>query len=144
MEFSYWNANIDLTCEWARYETICQCIDDVIICDPAAEMCTTGLIYGVTGTSLPVDGYECSRDRFVGVYSNEQKPVSIEAGVLSCRDENADNACGALSSAMTLKKDESTDFIVTLGTVRNKASCFGSNKQRNCRKRPCSHKGKMG
>ncbi len=121
VEFSYWNANIDLTCEWARYEMLAEHKDGVIISDPAAEMCTTGLIYGVTGMSLPTDGFECSRDRFLGAYRNEQNPIALERGSLTDSEENADNLCGSLSSSFTLGAEEEKDFIVTLGTVRNKA-----------------------
>ena len=78
VEFSYFNASVDVTAEWARYEMLADCEDGVIICDSAVEVCPTGKMYGIMGTSLPVDGYDCYRDRFIGAYRSESNPIAVE------------------------------------------------------------------
>lgn len=124
MEFSYFNASVDVTAEWARYEMLCDCQDGIIICDSAVEVCPTGMMYGVMGTSLPVEGYDCYRDRFIGLYRSESNPLAVELGQSGNTHVGADQICGSLSSSVMLDTDAQVDFRYTVGIVdhRSKAA----------------------
>ncbi|MBE6957882.1 MAG: glycosyl transferase [Ruminococcaceae bacterium] len=117
IEFSHYSASIDVTCEWARYEMLAECVDDIIICDAAVEVCPTGIMYGIMGTNLPVDGYDCYRDRFIGAYRSESNPIVVEQGESLNTHVGADQICGSLSSSMELASGEQKDFIFTVGIV---------------------------
>lgn len=121
IEFSYFNASVDITQEWARYEMLGECIDDIIICDSAAEVCPTGKLYGIMGTSLDVDGFDCFRDKFIGAYRSESNPIVVEEGKCKNTNVGADQICGSLSSSIELDADEEKSFIYTIGVVSEKA-----------------------
>lgn len=121
IEFSYFNASVDVTAEWARYEMLAECVNGIIICDSAAEVCPTGKMYGIMGTNLPVDGYDCYRDRFIGAYRSESNPIVVEQGSSLNTHVGADQICGSLSSSVELAVNEEKDFIFTVGIVSDKA-----------------------
>lgn len=120
VEFSYFNASVDITAEWARYEMLADCENDIIICDSAVEVCPTGKMYGVMGTSLKVEGYDCYRDRFIGAYRSESNPVAVEQGSSLNTRVSADQICGSLSSYIELNNGEEKDFLYTVGVVSEK------------------------
>jgi len=65
------------------------------------------------GSSL--DGYDTSREAFIGPYRSYHNPLIVEAG--QCTNSNAygDNACGVLQTNFTLQPGESREILVMLG-----------------------------
>jgi cellobiose phosphorylase len=64
----------------------------------------------------PVKAYETVRERFIGLYRNENNPIGIELG-LSSQDTDFGNAVGALQVDLQLQPGESTDVIFSLGVI---------------------------
>ena len=64
----------------------------------------------------PVKAYETVRERFIGLYRNENNPLGIEKG-LSSQDTDFGNTIGALQVDIQLKPGESTDVIFSLGVI---------------------------
>lgn len=62
-------------------------------------------------------GYETVRERFIGLYRNENNPVALEQENLSCRDTDFGNVVNALKVDITLQPGESKDIIFTLGVI---------------------------
>jgi len=120
IEFSYFNASVDITQEWARYEMLADCEDGIIICDSAAEVNKTGKMYGIMGTNLEVEGYDCFRDQFIGAYRCESNPIVVEEGKSRNTHISADQICGSLSSSLTFDEGEEKSFIYTVGIVSEK------------------------
>lgn len=65
----------------------------------------------------PVVGYETVRERFLGLYRNENNPESIEKENLSCLDTDFGNVVSALKIDIELQPNESTDIIFSLGVI---------------------------
>ncbi len=62
-----------------------------------------------------IDGYDTSREAFIGPYRGYHNPQVVEQG--QCTNSNAygDNACGSLQTNLTLQPGESRDLLVLLG-----------------------------
>ena len=65
----------------------------------------------------PVVKYETLRERFLGLYRNENNPESIETGNLSCSDTDFGNTVGAVQIDIELEPGESKDVIFSLGVI---------------------------
>ncbi len=67
----------------------------------------------LVGASL--DGYDTSRDAFLGPYRSYHNPLVVEQG--QCTNSNAygDNACGSLQTNLVLQPGESRQVLVMLG-----------------------------
>ncbi len=63
----------------------------------------------------PLDGYDTSREAFIGPYGGYDNPRAIEQG--NCTNSNAygDNACGVVQTNLTLQPGESQELLVMLG-----------------------------
>lgn len=61
--------------------------------------------------------YETLRERFIGLYRNENNPEAIETGKLSSTDTDFGNAVGALQVDISLKPGEIRDVIFSLGVI---------------------------
>ncbi|HLP02208.1 MAG TPA: glycosyl hydrolase family 65 protein [Opitutaceae bacterium] len=62
-----------------------------------------------------VAGFDCEREKFLGVYRSYDRPEAVERGQLSNSEHFADNGCGAIQSDLTLGAGETADVIVLLG-----------------------------
>ncbi|CAG1770832.1 cellobiose phosphorylase [uncultured bacterium] len=71
----------------------------------------------IFGTSLPVSGYDCSLDTFIGKWRSEANPESIETGVMKNNDITAGDPVAALQSKITLKAGETLEFVVVMGVA---------------------------
>ncbi len=62
-----------------------------------------------------IDGYDTSRESFLGPYRGYHNPLVVEQG--ACTDSRAygDNACGSLQTNITLQPGESREILVLLG-----------------------------
>jgi N,N'-diacetylchitobiose phosphorylase len=71
---------------------------------------------GLVGAA--VTGYDTDREQFIGPYRTYANPIVVERG--SCTGSRAygDNACGTLSTRVTLAPGESREFAVVMGVGR--------------------------
>jgi len=65
----------------------------------------------------PVTGYETLRERFIGPFRNENNPLAVERGELSCSDTDFGNAVGGLQVDIDLAPSASLDIIFSLGVI---------------------------
>jgi len=62
-----------------------------------------------------IAGFDCEREKFLGVYRSYDRPEAVERGALGNHEHFSDNGCGAIQSDLQLAPGESTDVIVLLG-----------------------------
>lgn len=67
------------------------------------------------------DGYDCLRDKFIGLYRTEDNPIGVEKGSLSSSFEKGNNHCGSLMKNITLNPGEEIRFVFMLGEGRREA-----------------------
>ncbi len=63
----------------------------------------------------PLDGYDTSRDAFLGPYRSYHNPLAVDGGQCTNSDAYGDNACGSLQTNLTLQPGESREVLVMLG-----------------------------
>jgi N,N'-diacetylchitobiose phosphorylase len=63
----------------------------------------------------PLDGYDTSRDAFLGPYRGYHNPLVVEQGQCTNSNVYGDNACGSLQANLTLQPGESREVLVMLG-----------------------------
>ena len=61
------------------------------------------------------DGYDCLRDKFIGLYHTEDNPVAVEKGECSGSTELGNNHCGSLMKNITLQPGEEIRLVFMLG-----------------------------
>ena len=83
----------------------------------------------------PLDGYDTSREAFLGPYRGYHNPLVVEQGGCTGSQAYGGNACGSLQADLTLQPGESRDLLVMLGigdarsTGKQTAARFGSLEQ---------------
>ncbi len=70
-------------------------------------------------SSLPVQGFETSRERFLGAYRGWDRPVAVERGQMSGSIAHGWQPIGALQVALVLGPGESRDVTFVLGYTEN-------------------------
>lgn len=65
-----------------------------------------------------IAGFDCEREKFLGVYRSYDRPEAVERGACGNHEHYSDNGCGAIQSDLALAPGESTDVIVLLGIGR--------------------------
>lgn len=68
-------------------------------------------------TDLPIEGWDGSKDAFIGKWRSEENPTGVESGRLSDTDISAGDACAALQCDLILEPHETKSFVVLLGCV---------------------------
>jgi cellobiose phosphorylase len=63
----------------------------------------------------PLDGYDTSRDAFLGPYRGYHNPLVVESGQSTHSKAYGDNACGSVQTNLTLQPGESREVLVMLG-----------------------------
>jgi N,N'-diacetylchitobiose phosphorylase len=63
----------------------------------------------------PLEGYDTSREAFLGPYRSYHNPFAVEQGRCTNSDAYGDNACGSLQTDLTLQPGESRRMLVMLG-----------------------------
>ena len=61
------------------------------------------------------DGYDTTRDDFIGPYRSETNPAAVERGMCSSSQDLTGNHCGALHKRLTLAPGEEKRLIFMLG-----------------------------
>ena len=74
-----------------------------------ARHCWMGLV------GAPVDGYDTSREAFLGPYRGYHNPQVVENGRCTGSNAYGDNACGSLQTNLALQPGESREILVMLG-----------------------------
>ncbi len=68
-------------------------------------------------SNIPVSGYETVRERFIGLYRNENNPEAVELDRLSNQDTDFGNAIGALKFEIELQPGEKKEIVINLGII---------------------------
>ena len=63
----------------------------------------------------PLEGYDTSRDAFLGPYRSYHNPLAVEQGRCTNSDAYGDNACGSMQTDLILQPGESREILVMLG-----------------------------
>jgi N,N'-diacetylchitobiose phosphorylase len=69
----------------------------------------------LVGAGVSLDGYDTSRDAFLGPYRSYHNPLVVEQGRSTNSNAYGDNACGSLQTNLTLQPGESREVLVLLG-----------------------------
>jgi len=119
VEFSFHNIDIDnqnfqmsLYCAGSFME------NDAAICELHYEPDSFQFFAG----SFTPDGWEGTREAFIGPYRTERNPIGVETGVLTGSHENGGNPVGALQKKLVLRPGESARLLFYLGTGRGDAA----------------------
>lgn len=129
VEWSWYDAFFDILCDWPRMILQCGFDEGTILVDPVSEQSESGLLRSYLSTDLPVDGYDCSLNAFIGPYHSESNPLAVELGRCTNSHIRSDNAVGVLSSLLVLQPGETKVFHYTLGTAATREE----RKSRICR-----------
>ena len=65
--------------------------------------------------NTPVDGYDTSREAFIGPYRSYHNPLVVVQGACTNSNVYGDNACGSLQTNLELQPGESKELLVMLG-----------------------------
>lgn len=68
---------------------------------------------GLTGSEL--EGYDSSREAFLGAYRGYHNPQVVESGQCNNSSAYGDNACGSLATSLSLRPGETREILVLLG-----------------------------
>lgn len=68
------------------------------------------------------DGYDCLRDKFLGLYHTEDNPVAVINGQCSSSHELGNNHCGSLQKNITLMPGEEIRLVFMLGEGNKEAA----------------------
>lgn len=66
-------------------------------------------------SSFEPDGFDCLRDKFIGLYRTEDNPIAVEQGIMSSSYEKGGNHCGSLQKKLVLKPGEEVRLVFMLG-----------------------------
>lgn len=77
------------------------------------------------------DGFDCLRDKFIGLYHTEDNPVAVINGQCSGSYELGNNHCGSLQKNITLQPGEEVRVIFMLGEGRREAGLVAKEKYSN-------------
>jgi cellobiose phosphorylase len=69
----------------------------------------------MTLVGASVDGFDTSREAFIGPYRGYHNPLAVERGGCSGSRVYGDNACGSLQTSLLLQPGESREVLVMLG-----------------------------
>ncbi|ABX44201.1 GH36-type glycosyl hydrolase domain-containing protein [Lachnoclostridium phytofermentans] len=73
-----------------------------------------------TSTQTP-DGYDCLRDKFLGLYHTESDPIGVINGELSGSTELGNNHCGSLQHNFVIQPNETIRIVYMLGEGNHNA-----------------------
>ena len=113
IEFSFWDANIDLhNLDWGAYILRSAYQDGIIYTSTQFRPTTTFFT-----SNLPPIGYDTDRDEFIGRYHDLANPISVENGTPGNSLASKGNNIGSLCHDLTLEPGEETEIIFNLGVT---------------------------
>lgn len=71
--------------------------------------------YQYFASNFVPDGFDCLRDKFIGLYRTEDNPIAVETGQCSSSYEKGNNHCGSLHKKVILQPGEEVRLIYLLG-----------------------------
>lgn len=71
--------------------------------------------YQYFASNFEPDGFDCLRDKFIGLYHTEDNPVAVINGQCSGSFEKGNNHCGSLQKNIVLQPGEEIRFVFMLG-----------------------------
>lgn len=77
------------------------------------------------------DGFDCLRDKFIGLYHTEDNPIAVESGKCSGSFEKGNNHCGSLQKNIVLAPGEEKRIIFILGEGNREAGRKAREKYSN-------------
>ena len=77
------------------------------------------------------DGFDCLRDKFLGLYHTEDNPVAVENGQCSGSYELGNNHCGSLQKNLVLQPGEEVRVIFMLGEGKREVGLVAKEKYSN-------------
>lgn len=77
------------------------------------------------------DGFDCLRDKFLGLYHTEDNPIAVINGQCSGSYELGNNHCGSLQKNITLQPGEEVRVIFMLGEGKREAGLVAKEKYSN-------------
>ena len=80
-------------------------------------------------SSLPVSGWDGSKDQFIGRWRSEANPIAVERGRCFNSEITARDAIAALQMPVELEADEKKEFVLLLGIADKAKSRLQSEKQ---------------
>lgn len=118
LEFSFHSINIDnqnfqmsLYCAGSSYKD--GIIEEDLFYEPDG--------YQYFTANFEPDGFDCMRDKFLGMYHTEDNPVAVINGKCSGSLEKGGNHCGSLQKNIVLQPGEEKSFIFMLGEGNREA-----------------------
>ena len=118
LEFSFHSINIDnqnfqmsLYCAGSSYKD--GIIEEDLFYEPDG--------YQYFTANFEPDGFDCMRDKFLGMYHTEDNPVAVINGKCSGSFEKGGNHCGSLQKNIVLQPGEEKRFIFMLGEGNREA-----------------------
>ena len=118
LEFSFHSINIDnqnfqmsLYCAGSSYKD--GIIEEDLFYEPDG--------YQYFTANFEPDGFDCMRDKFLGMYHTEDNPIAVIKGKCSGSFEKGGNHCGSLQKNIVLQPGEEKRFIFMLGEGNREA-----------------------
>ena len=118
LEFSFHSINIDnqnfqmsLYCAGSSYKD--GIIEEDLFYEPDG--------YQYFTANFEPDGFDCMRDKFLGMYHTEDNPIAVINGKCSGSFEKGGNHCGSLQKNIVLQPGEEKRFIFMLGEGNREA-----------------------
>ncbi len=125
VEFSWNDAKYDMLCHWPCMAFKAGFDGRKILVDTVAEQLTGTPQLDYIATDLPVVGYDCSLEAFVGGYRDETSPAVLDTGVCTNSAMYSDNCVGVLCSEVRLLPGETKRFSYTLGATDSREAVDG-------------------
>jgi cellobiose phosphorylase len=69
-------------------------------------------------STLPVEGFDASKDQFIGAWHSEENPVAVEKGISFDSEITAGDAIASLRSSLELSPGGNAEFCIFLGVVK--------------------------
>lgn len=117
VEFSFHDAKWDMLAHWPCMALRCDFQENKIIVDTCAEQLAGTPLYDYIATDLPIIGYDCDPEHFVGLYRSESNPQVLDTGVCTNSNVWSNNCIGVLCSQLTLAAGETRSLRYTLGAT---------------------------
>ncbi len=135
-EFTFWSEPESRNIQWSLHLTRCSCVNELILYNfiephPAFDMKANKNYvvdrpgFAFMGMNKEVLDYDCSRDKFLGMYNSESNPSGVRADTLSGSIIRGGVACGALRTEIELEPGAGENVIVTLGYSRDAKTAAG-------------------
>lgn len=125
VEFSWNDAKYDMLCHWPCMAFKADFDGRKILVDTVAEQLTGTPMYDYIATDLPVVGFDCSQEAFIGAYRDESAPEVLDKGICTNSSMYSDNCVGVLCSEIVIQPNETKHFCYTLGASDDKSAING-------------------